>query len=286
MTSIFLLGHGGYWAGDDNDSLTGKFTRVPTGMKVHFYALENQGFLPMNAVEILMTKAAAGDLECKAANECIPNYSFAPLEEVPWMQVFRRITLPPEARFIGGPDLGGSDRLCNTWGACTPASHKCGGLFEKLAGVTDLHLLSCRVGPLPVGVTTIAAPSGDFPNTEHIPGETAESPVHYQRIVELAVGFLELVEWDEEKRCFADPENAKAGSQFDALGEVDQAKVLAVDEVWGWSRVREARQRLKECQASSDLTRFVAWLKSQTEYEIDFYCADEALAPVVRQARS
>jgi hypothetical protein len=286
MTSIFLLGHGGYWQGDDNDSPTGKFTRVPTGMTVHFYALPDQGLLPMNAVEILVTKAAAGDLGSKAAKELIPNYCFSPLEELPWMQVLGRISLPPEARFIGKGDLGNSDRLCLTSGSCTPDSHKCGGLFQKFTGVTHLHLLSCRVGPLSVGHTDIgaAAASGEFANTEHIPGETPDNPAHYRRIVKLAEDILDLVGWDDSKECFTDPENAEAGKQFDTLDRVDQAKVLAAHEVWVWSRVREARRLFKQHQADADLLAFVEWLKSRAGYEIDFYRRDGVLASVVAQA--
>jgi hypothetical protein len=236
-------------------------------MRIHFYARPNEGLLPMNAMEILRTNAAADALETKPAGEKIPNYCFSPLSEDERLPVLVGVQPGQDVRFIGHDTLKGVDRLCLTHGACTQDKHTCGGLFQKVAGVTDLHLLICRIGPLPVGTDPAdAIASGDYPNTEHLPGEDPANPVHYNRIVELANSILDSAGWsDKEERCLK-PDSAEAAHLFDTLEALDRVKVLAVGTVRAWLHARYTPLRDNH---QADLSAFDNWVRSLDQKEGD-----------------
>lgn len=248
-------------------------------MRIHFYADPDQGLLPMNAMEVLRTNARAGDLETKQAGEKIPNYCFSPLEEDERLQVLVSVQPGQDVRFINHGTLTGVDRLCLTHGGCTPNSHTCGGLFQKLADVTDLHLLTCRVGPLPVGMSPAeAVASGTFPNTEHLPGEAPENPVHYHRIVGLAEKILDLAGWDDDQGRCLKPENAEAGQEFDSLGTLDRVMTLAVGTVREWLQARYTPLRDNH---QADLSAFGRWVRSLDQNEVNWYRVDPVLGPLI-----
>jgi hypothetical protein len=275
MGAVFVIGHGGYWEGSDDEEPGGMWTRVPEGMTVHLYAAPGEGILPMNALQILLENGSRGSLESVPAGERILNYCFSPLEDDAWMQMLGGIQPDQWALFIGRDELAGIDRLCLTSGACSTVDHPCGGLFSVLAEASEVHLLTCRSGPLAPGETPAqAAASGAYPNTEYLPGEEPAHPVHFERIQDLALRILEFA--GQTDSGFADPDNAEAGSLFDGLDEADRVKLMAVQEVRAWSHVRYARALLRHYD--TDLAGFATWFDSQDPLDQGWYRADELLA--------
>lgn len=276
MTEVFVLAHGAYWEGEDNDDPGGKWTRVPNGVTMRFYAEPDENLLPMNALEVLMGRGAAGAIQSCAAGERIPNYCFSPLEEDVWMLMLGGVQDGQDVRFIGRDGLD-TDRLCLSHGDCTVDGHSCPGLFAMLPGASVIHLLTCRVGPISTDLTAADATGLDtFSATLHIPGETADDPRHYARIEDLATQILTAAQCDDAGRC-ADPENAQAGALFDQLSEVDKVKLMHVQQVRIWSYVRYARLLLYDYDSRGDRAGFRHWIASQDQTEREWYATDPVL---------
>jgi hypothetical protein len=289
--TVFVLGHGAYWEGEESVGPAGKYTLVPDGMRIFFYARPDEGLLPMNALEVLRNNGAGGYIDAADPGTQIPNYCLSPLDDFEYRFMLSGAQPGQDVRFIGREALASVDRLCTTSGWCTTARHSCTGLFSRVND-SAVHLLSCRVGPLDRGTTAaeavqyIAQAEDDtdamFRNTYHLPGESPEDPQHYRAIQRVAEDILELARPTQsgDGVCFEDPENAQAGALFDAQDEAMQIKLMAVQQVQIWSYQRYARMTVRGLIESNNVTGLAAWKSGLKDQEKRWYSWD----PYLRQS--
>lgn len=287
--TVFVLGHGAYWEGEENVGPAGKYTLVPDGMRIFFYARPDEGLLPMNALEVLRNNGG-GYIDSADPGTQIPNYCLSPFDDFEYRFMLSGAQPGQDVRFIGRGDLVSVDRLCTTSGQCSPAGHSCTGLFSKVSD-SAVHLLSCRVGPMERGMTAADAvqfiaqegdeddPDRRFRNTYYLPGETQDSPAHYNAIKNVAETILELARpmQSGDGICFEDPENAQAGALFDAQDEAMQIKLMAVQQVQVWSYQRYARVTVRGLAESSNVSGLAAWKSALKDQEKLWYSWDPYL---------
>lgn len=288
--TVFVLGHGAYWEGEESVGPAGKYTLVPDGMRIFFYALPDEGLLPMNALEVLRNNGTGGYIDAADPGTQIPNYCLSPFDDFEYRFMLSGAQRGQDVRFIGHGDLVSVDRLCTTSGSCTPAGHRCTGLFSKVSD-SAVHLLSCRVGPLERGMAAAEAvqyieqddenddPDRIYRNTYHLPGESPDDPRHYRGIKDVAVAILDLVRPAQsgDGVCFEDLENADAGAMFDAQDEAMQIKLMAVQQVQIWSYQRYARMTVRAFLASQDVDGLAAWKSALQPQELAWYSWDPYL---------
>lgn len=290
--AVFVLGHGAYWEGDDTEGPTGKWTRVPSGMRMLFYARPDEGLLPMNALEVVRRNGAGGAIDTAEADKRIPNYCFSPLDDFEYRFMLSAVQDRQDVRFIGQDDLASVDRLCTSYGQCSVAGHSCSGLFGKLSN-TEVHLLTCRIGPLEPGMSAADAarelvrgpvddkddPGKPFQNTYHLPGESPGNPAHFSAIKDVARRILDLAKpvQSGDGIAFKDVHNAEAGSLFDRQSREMQVKLMAVQEVQIWSYQRYARVTVNQFIQSGDWNGLAAWKSGLKAQELRWYSWDPFL---------
>jgi hypothetical protein len=286
--TVFVMGHGAYWEGEDNTGPSGRYTIVPNGMRIYFYARPDEGLLPMNALEVLRLNGASGYIDAADEGTRIPNYCLSPFDDFEWRFMLSGAQPGQELRFIGREIPGSTDRLCTTSGDCTPAEHRCTGLF-RYVNDSQVHLLTCRVGPLERGMSAADATQyiGDdeddlnlkWRNTQYLPGETPDNPAHLDAIKDVAVRILDLVQLQPSGAgyYFADAENANAGALFDTQDQAMQTKLMAIQQVQVWSYQRYARMTVRGYVQSGDTDSLNAWKSGLMDQEKTWYSWDPYL---------